>query len=82
MGDMAEAFHEMRKYKKSVRNKQFKENMKYLVDNKIDYQKFNGGLHLKIKGCDFWPSTNKWNIKGRYGYGLKKLIKEIERLDG
>ena len=79
---MAEVFREMREHKKEARSKNFEKNMKYLNDNNILYNKYNGGMHIKIDGCDFWPSTGKWSIKGRYGFGLRKLIKEIERLNG
>ena len=85
MGDMAEAFREMSKYKQAKRRERLKVNTGKLVKLNIKFDSRNNGLHLIInhngKIIDFYPSTGLWwqrhNPKAK-NRGIDNLLKCIE----
>ncbi len=55
---------------------------KLLVDNGVDFESKNGGIHLIISHnnitADFWPSTGKFQIRGKgYSRGVRSLFKGL-----
>lgn len=55
---------------------------KLLTDNGINFESKNGGIHLIINHnniiADFWPSTGKFQIRGKgYSRGVRGLLKGL-----
>lgn len=67
------------KYEKRGRNLAWSTN--HLIEQGIEFQSFNNGIHLRVKRpaglIDFWPSTGKFKRpNGTYGRGIKNMLKE------
>lgn len=80
MGDVGEAFKDMKGYVKQKRKSNTVSSTDILKDKGIEFTSNNGGSHLIIKGkdglIDFWPSTGKFIARnGKRGRGVFKLLK-------
>lgn len=60
--------------------------LKLLKDNRVAYQSFNDGIHLRISHngirCDFWPTTGKFKIEEPYfqwGRGAEELVSILSK---
>lgn len=84
MSDLGEYFKDYRAFKKEEREKRYSYAIDKLGSLGIEYEQFNGGLHLKIPVggyiVDFWPTTGLWMYKSRKKRGLGPLIKFITKL--
>ncbi len=85
MGDMADAFNDMKEHSKQKRaaNRQYAPRVLEQAD--IPFVVKNGGVHLIVEGgdcfIDFWPGTGRWITRtGKIGFGVKNLIKFIARV--
>ena len=84
MGDMAEIFNDMKKYKKEKRASNTFKSTKMLEDASIHFKSKNNGSHLIVGDYNFWPSTGLFeNIKtkktGRGVYNLIKKLVEVKK---
>ena len=81
MGDMAEVFNDLRKYKQEKRASNTVASTQMLVKAGIKFKSFNGGVHLVLDHAvgmvDFWPSTGLWMLRGttKRQRGVKNLLK-------
>lgn len=85
MGDMAEVFREMTKYKKEKRRNRLLANTEKLKAANINFEPKNNGIHIIIshngKTIDFYPSTGLfWDRKNPKNKkrGIDKLLKYIK----
>lgn len=83
MGDSAEIFKAMTKYKKKKRKKNTKESTEILKDKGVWFESKNDGAHLIVTGklgkIDYWPSTGlfipRYNQKRMRG--VFNLLREV-----
>jgi len=80
MGDLKDDFVAIKKYWKEKKSSNLEKSKKILDDLGVDYQEYNMGIHLKVKGIDFWPSTGKWIDGKKHGRGVFNLIKRIKKI--
>lgn len=84
MGDMAEVFRMMKESTDRKKVRSLTDNMNFLNKNKCDYEVYNNGYQLnfntKLGIISFYPSTNRWVLKGKTYYGnASGFIKWLER---
>jgi hypothetical protein len=76
MGDMGDDFRFIRELAKDRRASNIQRNMNYLNSIEADYEVYNNGYQLNFKTflgiISFYPSTNKWVVKGKTYYGTAK----------
>lgn len=82
MGDMAEVFNAMKIDSKERKSNNLKFSTQTLIDNGVNFVSKNDGIHLVINHngivADFWPSTGKYQVRGKgYSRGLKSLLREL-----
>ena len=88
MGDMAEAFNDMKEHSKKKREANRQYAPKFLKRADIPFVTKNDGAHLIVEGgdcfIDFWPGTGRWITRANrtIGFGVKNLINFIERTRG
>lgn len=83
MGDTGEDFRVMREFARDKKAKNKKDSTQILIDNNIEFESKNYGVHLIIRHngfiVDFWPSTGLFEARaGWHGRGVKNLLKKIK----
>lgn len=83
MGDMREVFDMMKQRSKSKKLNNLERSTSMLIEKGFLFESKNNGLHLIVSRngikADFWPSTGKFSLRdGKYGRGIKNLIKSLE----
>lgn len=84
MGDMADVFNDLRKFKQEKRRSNTAYSTNMLRENGIEFAVNNGGIHLVLTKADqvidYWPSTGLWWIRGTSNKrrGIAKLIKYMK----
>lgn len=84
MGDMAEVFNDLRKFKQEKKRSNLAHSTRLLEANGIEFKVHNNGIHLVLtKGdqtIDFWPSTGLWWIRGTTNKrrGVQRLMAYIK----
>lgn len=79
MGDMAEVFREMTKYKKEKRRNRLLANTEKLKAANINFEPKNNGIHIIIshngKTIDFYPSNlpHLLGEKGKRAMGKQRM---------
>lgn len=80
MGDMAEVFNDLRKFKQEKRRSNTAYSTNMLRESGIAFETHNGGIHLVLtkndQVIDYWPSTGLWWIRGTRNKrrGIARLI--------
>jgi hypothetical protein len=81
MSDVTDLYKALRAHRRERSRTLCEDNIATLRKEEIAYQVCNPAIpHLLVAGrFDFWPSTGKWNLRGRVlkGYGVDTLIEEI-----
>lgn len=85
MGDMVETFRALDELRKETRRSDKEENLEVLKHFGVDWGSNNSNVHCIIvddKGkalADFWPSTNKFKMRGsrHYRHGTLALLKDL-----
>jgi len=80
MGDLKDDYAAIKEYWKEKKASNLDKSKKILNELGFKYKEFNGGIHLKVKGVDFWPSTGKWIDGKKHGRGVFNLIKRIKKI--
>ena len=76
MSDLGDMYAAIRERNKERKQNNYQHAIKKLDEAKIPYQNFNSGIHLKLAGYDYWPSTGVIMKNGRHiGRGIKKMLK-------
>ena len=78
MGDMGDYFREYREMDQLRKDTNMKRNLDYLNFIEADYEVYNHGYQLNFKTplgvIAFYPSTNKWVLKGKTYFGTAKNL--------
>lgn len=79
---MAEVFNAMKIDSKERKANNLKFSTQALIDSGVNFVSKNDGAHLIVNHngitADFWPSTGKYQIRGKgYSRGLKNLLREL-----
>ena len=83
MGDTGDDYRALNAHNKKKKANNLEKSTKILVDNNIDFESKNNGIHLIIIDfngdlIDFYPSTGKWiTRKGKSSRGIKNLLRHI-----
>ena len=65
MGELSELYRDWNQHKKEVKENNFLKNVKYLQDNKLEFELnfSNSTCHIRrgnFLRVDYYPTTNKW----------------------
>ena len=86
MGDMREAFDDLREFQKSEKEMRMKVNLAAINISGIDYTPNNNGYQLnfyldELPAISFYPSTNKWVMLGRsYRGNAESFLKWLKKI--
>ena len=84
MSDLGDSFRDWREHKQRKRAQNRDSSMRMLDKAGVYYEEKNMGAHLIVhcgnERVDFWPGTGLYMERdGTRGYGVRNLIKMIER---
>ncbi len=88
MSEIGEVFKIIKEEGKKKRASNLASSTQILIDNGINFESKNHGVHLVVKHndkiADFWPSTGKFTIRGEVGYhrGIKNLLNKLGQANG
>ena len=83
MSDLAETFRLMKEHTKAKKLSNLEHSTQLLIDKGVEFESKNGGVHLIVSNngiiADFWPSTGKFQIRGKgYSRGVKNLLNQLK----
>lgn len=78
----SDAYKEAKEDRRNKRLRNLEFSTKMLTDNGVKFESKNGGIHLIINHkniiADFWPSTGKFQIRGKgYSRGVRNLLNRL-----
>lgn len=78
MGDMGDLYNAMKEGSRIKKKKNLERALRKLEEAKVPYESFNCGIHLKVKGFDYWPSTGLIMKNGAHiGRGINKMLELV-----
>lgn len=82
MSELGDDFRAWDKQKKEKKASNLVYSTNLLIENGIEFESKNGGVHLIVKGkdglIDFWPSTGNYVVRkgnGKFGRGVRNVIR-------
>ena len=73
----------MKEHTKAKKLSNLEHSTQLLIDKGVEFESKNGGVHLIVSNngiiADFWPSTGKFQIRGKgYSRGVKNLLNQLK----